>query len=87
MENELPIPLTIEDSEKSMEMVRIWIADNEQHVILTPNLWDDPGAWGLMLVDLARHVSKAYAQSGNDEAVVLQRIKEAFDVEWDNPTE
>jgi hypothetical protein len=69
-----------------MEMARIWIADGDQHVVLSPKLWDDPGAWGLMLVDLARHVARAYAQSGSSERAVLEKIRQAFDAEWSLPT-
>ena len=87
MKSELPIPDTVVSCDEATEMARIWIADGDQHVIISPNLWRDPGAWGLMLVDLAKHVSKAYASQGLDEKVVLKKIKQAFDAEWSNPTE
>jgi hypothetical protein len=41
-----------------------------------------------MIVDIARHASKAYA--GGDtarEREVLARIKQAFDAEWQAPTD
>lgn len=84
---ELPIPSSIEGCEKAIEMARIWIADGDQHVVLSPDLWSDPGAWGLMLVDLARHVANAYAQKGHDSSVVLANIRAAMDAEWAAPTE
>jgi len=84
----LPIPQQVINSEKSLEMARIWIADESQVVVLSPHLWDDPAAWGLMLVDLAKHVAAAYAAQRNEnEQKVLVRIKEAFDAEWSHPTE
>ncbi len=38
-----------------------------------------------MLVDIARHASKAYASEGQDPEVVLARIREFFDAEWEKP--
>jgi hypothetical protein len=43
---ELPIPDAVLAASEKAEMVRIWIADGEQVVALSPRLWDDPGAWG-----------------------------------------
>ena len=62
--NELPIPDVVSSAERSMEMARIWIADGRQVVALSPNLWSDPASWGLMLVDVAWHLSKQYAEAG-----------------------
>jgi hypothetical protein len=84
--SELPLPPTVVQAEKAMEVARIWIVDGDQHVVISPNLWKDPAAWGLMLVDLARHVAAAYKAQGNDPQVVLQRIRDAFDAEWGTPT-
>lgn len=84
--SELPLPATIADAERAMEMARVWIVDGDQHVVLSPNLWKDPAAWGLMLADLARHVATAYAGKGHDKEVVLGRIREALDAEWAAPT-
>ncbi len=84
---ELPVPPTLDQAERGMEMARVWIVDGHQHVVLSPNLWPDPAAWGLMLVDIARHVATAYQlQKDQDRTEVLQRIREAFDAEWSHPT-
>jgi hypothetical protein len=87
--NELPIPPAVTSSKKkTFEIARIWAADGKQHVSLATELWQDPASWGLMLVDLARHVANAYEQSeGRDPMEVLARIKDGFDAEWDNPTD
>lgn len=83
----LPVPPAVRTASNAMEMARIWLADGDQHVVLSPNLWKDPAAWGLMLVDLARHVASAYESQGHDRAAVLQRIREAFEAEWGHPTD
>ena len=42
----------------------------------------------LMLVDIARHVAKAYENTGDlSEEAALKRIKELFDAEWASPTD
>ena len=85
---ELPIPPAATRDEKAVELARIWAAGGMQHVSLATGLWSDPAAWGMMLVDLARHVAAAYQQSeGREPAEVLGRIKAGFDAEWNTATD
>ena len=66
-------------------MVRVWAAGGKQHVSISTGIWEDPANWGILLVDLAKHIAKSYAdESYND---VLVRIKEGFDAEWGSPTD
>ena len=69
-----------------MEIARVWIVDKKLQVVLSDNLWNDPAAYGLMLVDLARHFANAYEGQGRDRNEVLSRIREGFDAEWVDPT-
>jgi hypothetical protein len=87
MKNELPIPPAVEPAAKSMEMLRVWIADGSQHVSLTGNLWKDPAAWGLLLVDLTKHIANAYQAQGHNRADILQRVKDGFEAEWRHSTD
>src|SRR5690349_10370152 len=85
---ELIIPPEAESDDKAIELARVWAAGGKQHVTLRVGLWDDPAAWGMMLVDLARHAANAYAEdTGHDVNRVLARIKEGFDIEWEHPTD
>lgn len=85
---ELPVPSTAKTDASARELVRVWAAGGEQHVSIATGLWSDPGAWGLLLVDLARHVANAYEQTeGRDPVKVLARIRDAFDAEWQTPTD
>lgn len=84
--NDLPVPEAVEAAARSMEMARVWVCDGKQIVALSPNLWNDPGTWGLMLVDLARHLARQYAAAGWTEVEVLNRIRATFDAEWSSPT-
>jgi hypothetical protein len=82
---ELSIPPSALASATAMELVRVWAAGGKQHVSLAAEMWDDPASWGIILVDLARHVAGAYEQTkGLDRAKVLGRIKAGFDAEWSN---
>jgi hypothetical protein len=87
MKDELPKPTAVETAARSMEMARIWIVDGKQQIVISPNLWKDPAAWGLMLVDFAKHLSRAYVKEGLEPRETLSRIKQAFEVEWTNPTD
>jgi hypothetical protein len=85
---QLPVPRAAETDAKAVELLRVWAAEGRQHVSLATNLWNDPAAWGIMLVDLAKHVASAYEQNtGKDFAAVLRRIREGFDAEWETATE
>jgi hypothetical protein len=84
---ELPVPASALTDPKALELLRVWAAHGNQHVTLATNLWEDPGSWGIMLVDLAKHIARAYEQmNGRNFAETLQRIRQGFDVEWDRPT-
>lgn len=60
---------------------------DSKHVSISAEAWEDPATWGIMLVDLARHVANHYhQQKGLDPNEVLSRIRVLFDAEWDSPT-
>lgn len=71
----------------AIEVLRVWAAPGAPQQLTLRRVWKDPAAWGLLLVDVARHVSRAYAADGSDERAVLARIRSGFDAEWGNPTD
>ncbi|MHB1023011.1 MAG: DUF5076 domain-containing protein [Acidobacteriaceae bacterium] len=82
-------PPAAQRDKAAFELLRVWIAEEGQHVSLRAGVWDDPAAWGMMLADLARHIVNAHAQQNkklNSDAF-LQQLREGFDEELDNPTE
>ncbi|OOG36817.1 hypothetical protein B0E51_17795 [Rhodanobacter sp. C05] len=82
---ELPLP-PIAQQVGACEVLRAWSGDNLQVVLETT--WQDPAAWGLLLVDIARHVARAYADAGNiSEAAALTCVKAGFDAEWSEATD
>ena len=85
---ELPIPEPAEEDLRAIEILRVWAAGGKQHVSIATDLWEDPANWGMMLVDLAKHIANAYKHTkGDDQFVVLERIKAGFDAEWASPTD
>ena len=84
----LLVPSIAQRDPRAIELARIWSAEGAQHISLRPDVWKDPGAWGILLVDLAKHVANAlHEQSGRDPASTLQRIRAAFDAEWGHATD
>lgn len=86
--HELPIPDPAPQDPRARELVRIWEHNDEQQVSLSPLLWDDPGPWGIALVDMAKLIADAYSEAGQiDSATALDRIKQGFDLEWGDATD
>jgi len=86
--DEMPIPDAAKSDPKSVEMLRVWIAHQGQHVSLRTDVWDDPAYWGIMLADLAGHIANAYhQQTGADREEILERVREYMEAEFDRPTD
>jgi hypothetical protein len=84
---QLPVPDQVDVADDAFELARLWVANQALHVTLQSNVWQDPATWGVMLVDLARHVARAYAQlEGRDPQVVLERIQAGFQAEFEKQT-
>lgn len=86
--DQLPIPPAAAMDPHSFEVLRVWVANGDQHVTLKVAAWDDPAAWGLLLADLAKHVANGYqAHSRRDPTETLRRIKAGLDAELASPTD
>jgi len=83
--NQLPIPAAALHDDKATELLRVWVADGKQHVAIAPGVWDDAASWGIMLVDLAKHIANAYEQTtGQNKANVLARLRAGFEGDWES---
>lgn len=73
----------------SFELLRVWIAEQGQHVSLRSGVWEDAFAWGIVLADLARHIvhAESLARKGLDEDAYLKRMLEGFQAEIESPTD
>lgn len=79
---ELPVPRDVQRRAGASEIARIWDADSGLVVTLRGSHWEDPAAWGLLLVDLARHAASTYAEAGWSHAQGFARIREGLEAEW-----
>lgn len=88
-EKVLEIPAAAKRDKASFEVLRVWIAEQGQHVSIRSGAWEDPFAWGIVLADLARHVALAHKmqKDDTDEEAFLERLLEGFHAEIENPTD
>ena len=56
----LEIPPAAARDKAAFEILRVWVAEQGQHVSLRSGAWEDPFAWGIVLADLARHIALAH---------------------------
>ena len=83
-----PPPAAVRDK-ASFELLRVWVAEQGQHVSLRSGTWEDPFAWGIVLADLARHIVNAEAlhRKDIDRDAYLERMLEGFHAEIESPTD
>lgn len=85
---ELPIPPQAAGSDKARELLRVWAADGKQHVSIAAGIWKDPESWGIMIVDLMKHLANAYEEAqGLPTSETLKRIRSGIDAESAFPTD
>jgi hypothetical protein len=82
-EKQLSIPAVAQQDAASFELIRVWVAQQAQQITLRPGVWQDPGAWGVMLADLARSIVKIHAENDEDldAEAFLAALLEGFDTE------
>lgn len=84
---ELIIPSAILKDPNSFEIIRVWAANNEQHVSINSDLNGGASDFGYMLAQLAIHGSKLYMQKFNQpENIMLDEILGSFKNEISNNT-
>src|SRR4051794_7996530 len=84
---EQPLPPDVIGRDDAVEVLRAFVVDGALSIAFT-RAFEEPDMWGLLLVDLARHASRAYArESGYTEEEALNRIIEMFQAEIERPTD
>ncbi len=86
-QNSLAVPPMSERDASAVEVLRVWAAPGSPQQLTLRTTWKDPGAWGMLLVDVARHAAKAYEAEGLNPDEVLDRIHEIWKAEWSQPTD
>jgi Domain of unknown function (DUF5076) len=85
--DELDIPIEAFGNPNASEVLRAWSIDGGLVVSLNPMAFADSSVWGILLVDVARHVSRALANEGvGSVPVVMNNILNMFEKELARPT-
>jgi uncharacterized protein DUF5076 len=86
--NELePPPGARIDPARAHEVLRAWIVGEGLQVSMQP-AFEDPSVWGILLVDVARHAARMYADRGNGTfEQAMTRIRFMWDAETTKPTD
>ena len=82
-------PPAAQRDKAAFELLRVWVAEQGQHVALRSGTWEDPAAWGIVLADLARHIVHAESlhKKGLDRRAFLARMLDGFHAEIESPTD
>ncbi|MYM97975.1 DUF5076 domain-containing protein [Duganella vulcania] len=91
--NERPIPPAAQRDTASVEMLRVWVAEKQLHCSLKIGMYrdgmriDEELAWGTILADAARHISRAlYPEDAKAQTTALLKILHSFSNEVADPT-
>ena len=91
MRKELTIPPAAL-KHRSVELIRVWLADSHQHVVLNIGFLENQGhdelsAWGIALADMIHHIANAHREEyGRDPEQSVAIIRKAFETELNHPT-
>lgn len=84
---EQPLPPDVMGRDDATEVLRAFVVDGGLSIAFT-RAFEEPDMWGLLLVDVARHASRAYArESAYSEDEALRRIIDMFEAEIARPSD
>ena len=81
------MPPDVIGRDDATEVLRAFVVDGGLSIAFA-RAFEEPDMWGLLLVDVARHASRAYArESAYSEEEALRRIIDMFEAELARPTD
>ena len=81
------MPPDVIGRDDATEVLRAFVVDGGLSIAFT-RAFEEPDMWGLLLVDIARHAARAYAQeSAYTEEEALARVVDMFESEIARPTD
>jgi hypothetical protein len=82
-----PLPPDVVGRDDATEVLRAFVVDGGLSIAFA-RAFEEPDMWGMLLVDIARHASRAYArESDYTEKEALARIIDMFEAEIARPTD
>jgi hypothetical protein len=86
--NELQPPPDAASDKEAGEVLRAWIVKGGLEVSLHPLAFPEIETWGLLLVDIARHVARACEMEGKGKYDKnLASIRRLLEAEFQRPTD
>ena len=90
MADERPVPEAALRDKKSLEVLRVWIAEHALHCSIKVGAFEgssvpETKAWGIILADTAKHLTNALCENSTDRDY-LREITKSFIEEVENPT-
>jgi hypothetical protein len=90
MSASLEVPPGAKSDKQATELIRAWAAHGGLQCSLNINAWSGeqtPIGWGILLSDIARHMSNALYESRQlDRMRTLSEIRRVFNSELESPT-
>jgi len=89
---ELVVPLAAQRDEKSVEMIRAWVAEHSLHCALNIGHFSAQGhretlGWGILLADAIRHIGNAIQEKdGVPSAETVAAVLDSLTSELAEPT-
>lgn len=89
----LSLPPAALRDERSVEMLRVWVAEKGLHCSVLVGMYAEDGrvqettAWGVILADAVNHIADALESQGlgaRDD--LLQAVLDSFEAEMSSPT-
>ncbi len=91
--NERPIPEAAVRDNDSVEMLRVWIAEEKLHCSMKIGMYretmnvPEETAWGVILADVTRHIAMAMEEKyAVNKSEVIQKIRDKYLKEIGDPT-
>jgi hypothetical protein len=73
-------------------MIRVRLANEQQHIVLNIGFWEERGAderaaWGIVPADMVQHIANAHqAEHGHDPRKSITKIRATFEAEMGSAT-
>lgn len=88
MGNHLPVPLAVTQDPEAVEVLRVWISgDKSTSTVTLDPVFADSAAWGILLVDIARHAARAHSDDTRGPLEHMKEILDMFHAECEQPTD
>lgn len=91
--NERPVPNAALRDPAAVEMLRVWVAEQQLHCSLKIGIYrdgmgvDEELAWGTILADAARHIARAlHPENEKEQGTALSKIRLRLNEELSVPT-